>query len=169
MHIVCYGPPAVSTAANVPAWLKRNRGDATQEALASDIERVTGWHITRDRYSRYESGSLPIGKTVRQHFVDYWASRDVPGPDDQPAPVMAGADGDTTVPAAYLERIDALVTELREDRAIIRELLDLVRPTAHRAIDNSERIGALETAARLADRSAVGVGGGPPARRASAG
>lgn len=88
----------------ISTWLKANRANATQEWLAADIERVTGWHITRDRYSKYESGSLPIGRVVLKHFTDYWATRDVPGPDFSP---VAGESGTTDSPAALIAAITA--------------------------------------------------------------
>lgn len=66
-------------------WLRASRGPETQEHLAEDITRVTGWQIDRTRYSRYESGKLAIGKQTLAHFVDYWASRGVAGPDSMPS------------------------------------------------------------------------------------
>lgn len=107
-------------------WLRASRAQETQETLAQDIERVTGWHITRDRYSKYESGSLPIGPKVLGYFVAYWSSRGKPGPDS-----MDTAWSDTTSVSdvsAYLARIDNLVAELQADRRLIRELLDRLAP-----------------------------------------
>jgi hypothetical protein len=102
---------------HITAWLRASRSDATQEWLATDIERVTGWHITRDRYSKYESGSLPIGPKVLGHFVDYWQSRGVGGPDDMPPPGL----GDTLAGGgAYLDLAGA-IRELTEELRLLRE------------------------------------------------
>lgn len=100
--------------ARLPQWLRASRGKETQEQLAADVERVTGWHITRDRYSKYESGSLPIGPKTEAHFVDYWASRGVTGPDaaapDEPEPDLL------TALRMQADTITALVEELRLSR-----------------------------------------------------
>ena len=109
------------SAARVKQWLRANRGDETQEDLAADITRVTGWRITRDRYSKYE-GKLPIGRTVLAHFVDYWATRGRPGPfDAAPEPTTATETPDPTQAliaalTAQTEAITALVAELRLSR-----------------------------------------------------
>lgn len=110
-----YAPRAVNEPQKLAArWLRATRPDSeTQEWLAADIERVTGWHITRDRYSKYESGSLPIGKTVLKHFVDYWASRGVPGPNAQPEP---SAGTEANVPADLAAALDRLTAELEAMR-----------------------------------------------------
>jgi hypothetical protein len=118
----------------------------------SDIERVTDWHITRERYSKYESGSLPMGASTRRHFVDYWTSRGVSGPD---APSGAGADRDTSAPADLAAAIRELVEELRASRL---ERASLV-----------ERVEALETAAMLRGGSVVGTDAALPARQGSVG
>lgn len=103
-------------------WLRASRAAETQETLAADIERVTGWHITRDRYSKYESGSIPMGRAVLARFVDYWASRGKPGPE-----VMGSAGGDdTSTPvdlAPYLARIDALVRTVELQNAMLVQVL----------------------------------------------
>jgi hypothetical protein len=66
------------------AWLRSLRGDTSQLDLAADITKVTGWTITRDRYSRYESGSIPMGRGTLERFVSYWTSRGQSGPDLTP-------------------------------------------------------------------------------------
>ena len=60
--------------ARAAAWLREQRGDRSQADLADDITRTTGWSITRDRYSKYESGSLPFGKAVLTHFMGYFGT-----------------------------------------------------------------------------------------------
>jgi hypothetical protein len=63
----------------------------------------------------------------------------------------AGTDGsDTTVsvPAAYLARIDSLVAELQADRALIRELLGMLRPLSQE--DVARAAARAELAAREA-------------------
>jgi hypothetical protein len=99
----------------VTEWLRASRGGETQDHLAKDIERVTGWRITRDRYSKYENGRLPIGAQTLRHFVDYWASRGVEGPDTSPPvaadPVVAAIDRQTAMLKSVL---DALVARSLE-------------------------------------------------------
>ncbi len=121
-----------ASAARVKQWLRANRGNQTQEHLAADISRATGWHITRDRYSKYE-GSLPIGKEVLAHFVDYWKGRGVAGPFDAlPEPLQATETADP-VAAALLtqtDAINALVAELRlsrESRAALEQEVAALR------------------------------------------
>lgn len=59
-------------------------------------------------------------------------------------------------PAAYLERIDALVGS-------VSELVAEVRAARQERDDLLERVGALEAAARLRERSGDGAGDGTPA------
>jgi hypothetical protein len=132
VHILCYGRRAVSTdTTRIPHWLKVSRAEATQEWIASDIERVTGWHITRDRYSKYESGSLPVGPKVLGHFVDYWATRGVSGPD---LPMATSGESTPSDVAALVASISELVAELRAAQAERDE--------------TARRLWALETAVR---------------------
>lgn len=88
-----------------------------------------------------------------------------------PADELTGAAGasDTTLsPAAlqpYLDGVKELLDTLRQereaaaqDRAIILELVALIRPTADRAIENSGRIRALEAELEsLRGRSGAGA------------
>ena len=102
------------TATRVTDWLKALRGTETQEALALDITSKTGWKITRDRYSKYESGSLPIGPTVYEHFLTYWKGRGKQGPDLAPASTGATESDDPLVIALTrqsiaIERLVALL------------------------------------------------------------
>jgi hypothetical protein len=93
-------------------WLRRVRGDETQESLAADISKVTRWQIDRSRYSKYESGTLPMGRQTLAHFVDYWKTRGIEGPDrNPPAEPM-----DPTL--ALVAAITALVDELRQGRTV---------------------------------------------------
>ena len=73
-------------------WLREMRGDMSQAALAEDITASTGWTITRDRYSKYESGnpSSPMGREVFARFVSYWTGKGRPAPDmTPPAPLLS--------------------------------------------------------------------------------
>jgi hypothetical protein len=71
-------------------WLRRLRGPESQERFAAAVSAQTGWHVTRDRYSKYESGALPFGRTVLGHFLDYAESLGVEGPDmTPPAPQLS--------------------------------------------------------------------------------
>lgn len=111
----------------VAEWLRASRGAQTQDDLAQDITRVTRWNIDRTRYSRYESGTLPIGKKVLGHFRDYWATRGVPGPESlvQPTPpadpqdrVIAAIDRQTQV----LEKVLTALQERTMDPSAVRAL-----------------------------------------------
>jgi phage portal protein BeeE len=95
-------------------WLESLRGATSQAALVTDIEQATGWRIGRERYSRYESGGTPFGRSVLQHFVDYWAAKGQPGPDFTPP---AKAADRTERMAAALELIAESLMELRKDMA----------------------------------------------------
>jgi transcriptional regulator with XRE-family HTH domain len=136
----CYGPQPMDapTTARVRAWLKASRGTETQDDLATDITAKTGWRITRDRYSRYESGGLSIGKQTLAHFVAYWKGRGVEVPDFTVAPTEP--EPEPTLVAALLrqsEAIEALVEEMKLARerdldaaaAILRAAEILGRPT----------------------------------------
>lgn len=115
--------------ARLRMWLRAQRGDETQERLAADIEAVTGWRLTRDRYSKYESGSLPIGLKVKGHFVDYWTSRGRTGPDAFAPPVSPG-DATTATPgladltAAISRLAEQLDADRQERQQARRELYD---------------------------------------------
>jgi hypothetical protein len=111
----------ISVKSPVAQWLERSRGKQTQESLAADITAVTGWRLTRDRYSRYESGSLPIGPKVLGHFRAYWATRGIEFDTTPPAPpvdpVVAAIDRQT-------EKIDKLaeaISRLAEGQQASRE------------------------------------------------
>jgi len=103
------------TRIKVAQWLEASRGAQTQEKLAEDITVVTGWRIDRSRYSKYESGSLPIGPKVYKHFLDYWKARGVDGPDlttRSPAPVPDLA--------TVLQELSRELTEMRGEREAVR-------------------------------------------------
>ena len=129
------------------AWLRERRDETSQADLADDITRVTGWRITRDRYSKYESGSLPFGKSVLQHFVDYWTSKGQPGPDLTPPATPAEPVDPTT---ALASAITLLVDELRETRKERDEI--------------RERLEAVEAAIRLLNAADDPTDATPPAR-----
>ena len=125
----------VNELAIVRRWLRENRGEQSQQDLADAITAATGWNITRDRYSKYESGSLPIGPTVLRHFVDYWASRDVAGPDFTP-PLSAPSIEERTLAAMdrQTDAIKALADELlrwrTEDRVRLAQVEAMVDQVA---------------------------------------
>lgn len=106
-------------------WLREQRGDISQDKLAADITRTTGWTITRDRYSKYESGSLPFGKAVLGHFIDYWEAKGRPGPDlTPPAPELSYEERHL----ALLEEANAIARErLEQERVISSALMALLR------------------------------------------
>ena len=114
VHGKCYRGRRVNDYERTRAreWMLALRGDHPQEALVSDIEAVTGWRITRDRYSRYEHGSTPFGKGVLQHLIDYWASKGQPGPDftpPEPEPIpLNAADLITAMTNALLAQTQML-------------------------------------------------------------
>lgn len=140
------------TAARVTQWLRASRGSETQENLAADITSVTGWRLTRDRYSKYESGSLPIGPKVLAHFIDYWAARHVPGPSFAPEPVRATETPDlsaaliSAMTAALLAQTQAL-TDVRVELAAIRETMTTARGAAV-----EEREAQMRVLAELGDQ-----------------
>lgn len=106
------------------SWMRECRGDTSQVDLVDDIRQTITWGITRDRYSKYESGSVPFCREVLESFVTYWAKKGKPGPDFTPPAVDTPAD-----PMA-----DAL-------KALAKELAEL-------RLERTETIGRLE--ARLA-------------------
>ena len=122
--------PARSTEAQ---WLRRVRGDQTQDSLAADIAKVTGWRITRDRYSKYESGSLPIGRQTLAHFVAYWGSRGMAGPEDiPPEPRPADltklvADLIAEIQAERAERAAERAERLEWERGLVSAVQDIAR------------------------------------------
>lgn len=102
-------------------WLKAKRGVETQDRLAQDISKVTGWRITRDRYSKYESGSLPIGPKVLRHFLDYWATRGIDAPDF--ASPLAGA---TETADPVVTAIDRQTAAIDRQTAMLRAVLEAI-------------------------------------------
>lgn len=72
-------------------WLRALRGRQSQDAIADAMSAAfPDWSITRDRYSKYESGATPFGRTVYQRFVDFWTARGEDPPDlTPPAPVLS--------------------------------------------------------------------------------
>lgn len=148
----------------------------TQDKFLEELLADTGWRLHRSNLSAYENGrQTPKGPTLAK-FVAFWQGRGVSGPDLSPKSppqseteslvaalraqtdainslAMAGADRDTSVPADLASAIMALVEELRASR-LERASLE-------------ERVAALETAARLADRAAGGTGAVLPAHQGS--
>jgi hypothetical protein len=94
-------------------WLKLRRGDLSQEALADAITASTGWHIGRERYSKYETGALPVGPKVLAYFVAYWGS----APDFTPSPAPAGLPDPLERIASAVEDIARTLADLRVDMA----------------------------------------------------
>lgn len=107
-------------------WLREMRGDVSQADLAADITATTGWNITRDRYSKYESGSptTPMGREVFQRFVDYWTSKGRPEPDmTTPAPELS-------IEERALRVAEAQVEAIREQTEVMRQLLGALTAAA---------------------------------------
>lgn len=47
----------------------------------ADIERVTGWRLPRENYSKYETGTLSPEPATLDRFIAYWRTRGVEPPD----------------------------------------------------------------------------------------
>jgi hypothetical protein len=72
------------------AWLRRLRGDRSQDAFLDAVAEVTGWRPDRTRYSKYENGIDPMGKTVRGYFLAYADALGAEPPDfTPPAPILS--------------------------------------------------------------------------------
>lgn len=124
-------------------WLREARGKMSQADLAEDISRATGWTITRDRYSKYESGSLPFGKSVLQHFIDYWQPRGVEPPDFTPEPEPQ------PVEERAVDATRAIADAVRGQTEVFLGVLDGLNRRAEAAERRAEaaerRLDALET------------------------
>lgn len=125
------------------AWAYEARADAdlSVEAVVERLARV-GVPVTAATLRGIEGGSKQPSRRLLRALADVYG-RPVPGDKSE------GAAGETTMPAALASLASAvsdLAAELRESR---RERADLL-----------ERIEALETAAKLRDRSTAGAGGG---------
>ena len=98
------------------SWMRERRGELSQADLVSDIQGATGWTITRDRYSKYESGGTDFGRGVLDRFIAYWKTKGKSGPDlTPPAPI--------TPPVDMADALSALASELaaaRLEREVIR-------------------------------------------------
>lgn len=133
-------------------WLREMRGDISQAELAADITSATGWTITRDRYSKYESGSLPFGREVLGHFVDYWAGKGRPGPDftppAQPPDLATALLALASELAALREERQAMVQRVDELEAQVAELVEAAPSGA----------GSASRAARVAPQATTGSG-----------
>lgn len=123
------------------SWLRDLRGGRSQEAFAADVTSATGWRITRDRYSKYESGAVPMGRDVLAHFLRYAEAGGLPGPDLAPEREPVPLD-----PYEVIDRLsatlDGLTAELREARlertaqaTEVDKLRQVVRALARRAIE----------------------------------
>ena len=134
-------------------WLKANRGDATQDWLASDIEHVTKWKVDRSRYSKYESGSIPIGKQTRQHFIDYWASRGVIYGAASVAPPV-GTSGEAAPQPS--PDVLALIIELKAQTKAITALVAELRQAKTERETMKRRLRAVEVAVALLNREGDG-------------
>ena len=112
---------------------------------------------SRAAYVALDLGSRPPTEAEQKVLVEWLGAY----PDDEPT--TAGTGGDTlTVPAAYLERIDALVGS-------VSDLVAEVRATRLERDDLRERLAALEAAAMLRARSDEGADDGTPAPRETGG
>lgn len=98
------------------AWMKERRGEMSQLALVEDIQRTIGWSITRDRYSKYESGGTDFGRGVLGKFVAYWDKKGKAGPDFTPPQVVEPPPDLPTALMAIASANAALTTELGEAR-----------------------------------------------------
>lgn len=106
-------------------WLRDARGSVSQADLAVDITTTTGWTITRDRYSKYESGSLPFGREVLGHFVDYWATKGKPGPDfTPPAPALSFEERQLALMERQVEALEAANRLAAERNALLVRMLE---------------------------------------------
>lgn len=99
--------------------------------------------------SRAAYVAIEDGRPLREREQEYLRGYFGGGPTDEDRDPSAGTEAN--VPADLASAIRELVEELRASR--------LAR------VDLEERVGALETAAKLRDRPTVGGGGGKPAPR----
>lgn len=119
------------------AWLRQRRGTMSQDALVQDIAAtMPAWNITRDRYSKYESGGTPFGAKVLAQFIDYWAAKGQPGPDFTPPPEPEPVPDLATA-------IVALATELRAWREE-RESIEVRLRAAEAALEGLRAGSATE-------------------------
>jgi hypothetical protein len=134
-------------AVRLTQWLKASRGTQTQEDLAADITAKTGWRITRDRYSRYESGSLAIGQQTLEHFVDYWATRNVEGPDlSAPVPVTEVEFDLAAAVLAQSRILQAQVDAIDRNTAVMSAILQALARQHLTPEDRQWMDGAIERA-----------------------
>ena len=73
------------------AWMKACRGAMSQETLVKELNAFFAgdtepWSITRDRYSKYESGGADFGRAMFGRFVTYWTAKgeDAPNLTEEP-------------------------------------------------------------------------------------
>lgn len=69
----------------ITRWLRTSRGTMSQADLVADLERVTGWHLLRENYSKYETGRMTPEPDTLARFEAYWRTRGVDGPDLTPS------------------------------------------------------------------------------------
>lgn len=140
----------------VPAWVirERKRLGLKPQDLADRLTAM-GLPVVVGTVRTWEAGRNPHPDNV-EGLERIFGTR---SPD-----YMAGAGplgGDTPVPAAYLERIDALVGELQADRALIRELVAELRAARAEAEGYAAAVRELGSRGRAAPED--GHAGGPPA------
>lgn len=150
------------------AWLYESRleVDLSPEAVVDRLGRYDAGTI-RKADSDSKNVSRPLWRALTKLYLEVAQEK---GKVLAPAPLMGGAEsGDpgTTLPGSpdLVSLVHSLVAELQADRALIRELLELVRPTVARAEENSARIARLEVAVLRLDPSLAGAGASstPPA------
>lgn len=98
------------------SWLRNLRGDTSQEAFAASVTSTTGWRITRDRYSKYESGAVPMGRDVVAHFLRFAEAKGLPGPDLTPPREPASLD-----PYEVIDRLSSALASLTAELEAARE------------------------------------------------
>lgn len=113
------GVKAPSERGTIGAWAYEARAEADL-SVEEVVERLarSGNGVSAATIRGVEGGSKKPSRKLLRAMADVYG-RPIPG---DPAPVEV-ADG------AYLARIDALVEQLTEDRAVIRSLIALLRGT----------------------------------------
>lgn len=127
-------------AGELPVWLRAQRmaprpdlphGWKEAETVRRLEAAVPG--VSFGAYRDIEAGNRPVSADqLRAIEIVFGAIPDFTS--------KAGSDGDTSLPAAYLERIDALVDQLNQDRALIRELLRRLAPPAMTPEGEADRV-----------------------------
>lgn len=146
------------------AWMKATRNGMSQEDLAAQLTAFFGdgpepWSITRDRYSKYESGKATFSREMLDRFVTFWAAQGQPGPDlSEPTPVLSLEERQVIALERAAELAAQQVEETRRQTAMLEQVLMALaqgRTLGHEAQVVRDRLAGSASTPPVSDQAPV--------------